>query len=39
MHLNKLDDNGNDINSLVYTDDDLKILEGFDSILEPDISY
>ena len=28
MHLKKLDDNGND---------DLKILEGFDSTLEPDI--
>ena len=39
MDLNKLDDNGNDIYSLVYTDDDLKILEGFDSILEPNTSY
>ena len=35
MHLNKLDDNGNDIDNLQYTDDDLKILEGFDIIQEP----
>lgn len=34
MHLNRLDDVNDDINELNYTTEDIKILEGFNPILE-----